>query len=129
MTVSLTTVLTLFVVLQIKHFICDFPLQTRYQVVNKGTYLHPGGILHAGIHAIGTLPVFLIVTPTLIVGAAILVGEFLIHYHLDWGKGRIMKATGWTNGQAPYWWAIGFDQLAHHLTYVAIVAVLMTTSA
>lgn len=37
-----------------KHFIIDFPLQTKYQWSNKGIYGHPGGILHAGLHGIGT---------------------------------------------------------------------------
>lgn len=41
--------------LLVKHFICDFPLQaTPWMYRNKGTYLHPGGLVHAGIHWIGT---------------------------------------------------------------------------
>lgn len=32
-----------------KHFIVDFPLQAfPYQYQNKGTYGHPGGLLHSG---------------------------------------------------------------------------------
>lgn len=37
-----------------KHFIVDFPLQWEYQWKNKGTYGHPGGIIHAALHGIGT---------------------------------------------------------------------------
>lgn len=45
----------LFILFQIKHFICDFPLQAfPYQYLNKGTYGHPGGLIHATIHYIGT---------------------------------------------------------------------------
>ncbi len=129
LTVSLATILGLFAVLQIKHFVCDFPLQTRYQLVNKGTYGHPGGILHSAIHAIATTLAFLVLTPTLIVGAVIVVGEFLLHYHIDWTKMQIMKATDWSSQQWQFWWAMGFDQLAHHLTYLAIIAVLVVTAA
>ena len=55
MTVAL--VLGTMVLLQMKHFAVDFLLQTRYQWENKGTYLHPGGLLHAGLHGLGTLAV------------------------------------------------------------------------
>jgi hypothetical protein len=34
-----------------KHAVADFYLQTAYQYSNKGKYGHPGGIIHAGIHA------------------------------------------------------------------------------
>ncbi|HZP20125.1 MAG TPA: DUF3307 domain-containing protein [Bauldia sp.] len=118
-------VLTAFVVLQVKHFLCDYPLQTGYQLRNKSTYGHPGGLLHSGIHAVGTLPVFLVITPPLAWGVAIFVGEFLLHYHIDWAKGNIIRKIGSTASDRSFWWAIGFDQLLHHLTYVAIAAILI----
>ena len=34
-------------VLMVKHALADFYLQTPYQYLNKGTYGHPGGLLHA----------------------------------------------------------------------------------
>ena len=54
MTVAVTALLAVFVVLQVKHFICDYPLQTLWELKNKGTYLHPGGIVHSGVHALAT---------------------------------------------------------------------------
>jgi hypothetical protein len=39
--------------LQIKHFICDFVLQTSRHVQFKGIYGHPAGVEHSAIHAIG----------------------------------------------------------------------------
>src|SRR5690606_34747850 len=83
--------LVVFTILQVKHFICDYPLQTPYQLKNKGIYGHPGGIIHSAIHAAGTATTFFVVTPTLALGAAILVGEFLVHYHVDWAKDQIMR--------------------------------------
>ena len=39
-----------------KHFICDFVIQTEWQVRTKGIYGHPGGAVHAGLHAVASLP-------------------------------------------------------------------------
>ena len=125
MTDPIAALLTVFTVLQIKHFIFDYPLQTPYQLHNKGTYCHPGGILHSGLHALGTTAAFFVVTPSLLLGAGIVIGEFLLHYHIDWGKAQVMRLTGATSGDSQFWWAIGFDQLLHHLTYVAIAGVLI----
>ena len=117
--------IAIFVVLQIKHFICDYPLQTLYHLRNKGTYFHPGGIVHSGIHALATTSTFLVVTPTLVLGVSIVIGEFLLHYHIDWTKEQIIRRRGWTAADREFWWAIGADQLCHHLTYVAIGALLV----
>ncbi len=122
-------VLAVLLYLQIKHFICDYPLQTHYQLVNKGTYGHPGGIIHAGIHALFTIPAFLIMTPPLLVGIGIVVGEFILHYNIDWTKQQIMKRTGWQTGNREFWWGIGADQFAHYATYLAIAAILWKTAA
>lgn len=121
-------VLAVLLYLQIKHFVCDYPLQTTYQVNNKGTYGHPAGLLHASIHALFTIPAFLIISPPLPVGIAIVVGEFLVHYHIDWSKQQIMARTGWKAVDSEFWWGIGADQFLHYLTYLAIATVLWRTS-
>ncbi len=113
--------------LLVKHCIADFFLQTAFQYKNKGIYGHPGGILHAGIHAVSTLPVFLILPPaSLAMGILIPVGEFVVHYHVDWLKEQAVKRNGWTPNTPGFWHALGIDQLAHGLTYVAIVAILIS---
>jgi hypothetical protein len=119
--------LVVLVILEAKHFICDYPLQTLYQLQNKGTYGHPGGILHSGIHVVGTAVVFLAVKPTLGLGIGILVAEFLVHYHVDWAKANWIRRRGYTANDPQFWWAIGLDQLIHHLTYIAIAGVLVGT--
>ncbi|SDB07019.1 DUF3307 domain-containing protein [Bauldia litoralis] len=125
MTDPFIALLVVFTILQVKHFICDYPLQTHYQLKNKGTYGHPGGILHSGIQALGTIAAFIAVPPTLGLGVAIVVGEFLVHYHVDWIKANVMRRAGYTSDQSQFWWAIGADQLIHHLTYVAIGGILV----
>lgn len=123
----IVALLVVFLILQVKHFIFDYPLQTAYELSNKGTYGHPGGVLHAALHALGTSAVFLVITPALAVGALILAGEFLIHYHVDWTKDHLMRWLGATAADRVFWWAIGADQLLHHLTYVAIATILVAT--
>ena len=119
------SLIAILVVLEIKHFICDYPFQTAHQLLNKGTYLHPGGVLHSGLHALFTMTAFLVVMPSLALGVAIVAGEFLIHYHIDWSKEQIIRRRGWIATQREFWWAIGIDQLLHHLTYIAIGALLV----
>lgn len=110
--------------LQIKHYVFDFLLQTAYQMRHKGTYGHAGGLLHAGLHALGTAPVFLILPPPLGTGAAIIAVEFLVHYHTDWVKERIGRRWSLVPSQALHWYVFGADQLVHQLTYLGIAAVL-----
>lgn len=129
MTEAIAALLAVLVILEVKHFVCDYPLQTVYQVTNKGTYGHPGGIIHSGLHVLGTSTAFLVITPTLAVGAGILIGEFLLHYHIDWTKDQVMRRNGLTAKDSRFWWTIGVDQMLHHLTYVGIAAILVATVA
>ena len=111
--------------LAFKHAIADFFLQTRYQWANKGRYGHPGGLLHAGIHVVFSLPILLILPPpNQTYGLAVLAAEFLVHYHCDWTKEKIVKVNGWTFTNDAFWRAMGVDQLVHGLTYIAMVRAL-----
>lgn len=116
-----TAVLLLLTLLFVKHFIIDFPLQKPYQLQNKGTYGHPGGLLHSGLHAGGTLFVlaFFISFPL-----AVLLGflDGIIHYHVDWAKMNLNKKLGYgPTTHEGFWTLLGLDQLAHALTYIGIV--------
>lgn len=112
--------------LALKHAIADFFLQTRYQWSNKGRYGHPGGLLHAAIHVAMSTPLLLMLPPvTAAYGAAVLGAEFLVHYHCDWAKERIVARAGLTPTDNGFWRAMGIDQLIHALTYVAMVRALV----
>ena len=119
-TASLKLVLLLVASLQVKHFICDGPLQTRAMVESKGRYGHALGLLHGFIHAIGTLLVLagfgFSVSTVLLLGLL----DFAIHYHVDFIKENVVRRAGWTPAQAPFWWALSADQTAHQLTYLLI---------
>jgi len=117
-------------VLMAKHAVADFYLQTAYQFLNKGTYGHPGGLLHAGIHVALTPLVYLVLAPTtLLLVLSITAGEFLVHYHTDWLKEQINRRKGWTVNDHNFWSLLGTDQLVHGLTYLAIVAALVAARA
>jgi Protein of unknown function (DUF3307) len=124
MSPGLTLVFWGFVLFEAKHFVCDFVLQTAYQYRNKGTYGHPGGLLHAGLHAAGSLPAVLISAQNGGFVAAILAAEFVIHYHVDWLKEQVNKRYGLTTRDAPFWMVFGADQLTHQMTYLAMLVVL-----
>ena len=119
-----TTMLTLFFLFSIKHFVIDFLLQFRYQWSNKGTYGHPGGLLHAGLHGIGTALCLLMFPWSTILFLAGL--DAVIHYHIDWAKMNINARMGWTaTTHEQFWWLLGLDQLLHVLTYILIIALVI----
>jgi len=122
-------VLLVLLLLQLKHFVCDFVLQTQYQMRYKGIYGHPGGLVHAGLHMIGSAAVLIVlnVTTLLQIPAMLLVvllaAEFVLHYHIDWGKEQVVKPFVAEQG-AVYWAIFGFDQFLHQATYVAIAYIV-----
>ena len=112
--------IALFALLLVKHFVCDFVLQTPWQLAQKGIYGAPGGLVHSGIHIAGTLVALIAVMTPIRVIVPVLIAEFVIHYHIDWGKEQTVRRLNWRHG-GRFWNAIGFDQLLHGLTYLAIV--------
>ena len=121
---NLALVLWGLVLFEIKHYLCDFVLQTAYQYRNKGIYGHPGGILHAGLHMMGSLPAVLILTKTAWLATALLASEFVLHYHIDWTKEQINKRCKLVVDKTLYWIVFGADQFLHQMTYVVFLAVL-----
>lgn len=110
--------------LELKHFICDFVIQSEYQVRTKGIYGHMGGFLHSGLHILGTIPALLILGADLKAMAILLAAEFVIHYHADWSKIAVDKRTQWGMDDQRYWIMFGVDQLIHQLTYIGILFVM-----
>ncbi|MBL8790529.1 MAG: DUF3307 domain-containing protein [Rhizobiales bacterium] len=115
-----TPILLLLVLFQVKHFICDAPLQTGAMVRDKGHYGRVLGIVHAGIHGAGTLGTLLLfgALPLLAVKLALL--DFVIHYHVDFSKEQIVRRAGWTTSVPQFWWALSADQMMHQLTYLLL---------
>jgi hypothetical protein len=105
----------------LKHFVVDFLLQRSYQYSNKGTYGHPGGLLHAGLHGIGAIAaLWIFADPVWCIIMALF--DSVTHYHIDWAKTKLNAKMGWgPTTHEEFWWLLGLDQLLHSLTYIAII--------
>ena len=125
MSQALASILWCLTLFQVKHFVCDFILQSRYQYMNKGKYGHPGGLLHASIHAAGSAGPVLLLTDDWELAAYLIAGEWMVHYHVDWLKEQIVKRRGLSFDGALFWAVFGTDQLLHQMTYVVMIAVLV----
>jgi hypothetical protein len=120
-------VLSLMLGFLIKHFIYDFLLQRKFQYENKGTFGHSGGILHAGLHSVGTIIVLSLVPGPTTGGQLILSGlDFIAHYLIDYTKVNLNARWGLKPDTSEWFWILlGFDQLLHGLTYILIIWLLM----
>ncbi len=118
---QLQTALLMILGLQLKHIICDGPLQTLQMVQDKSHYGKPQGLLHAAIHIVGTVVVLAVsgLPLALILGLAALDG--VLHYHIDFVKENVVKLKRWKTADGPFWWALTTDQALHHMTYVGLV--------
>ena len=136
----MTFAVCLLLCLFIKHFVADFPLQmTPWMYKNKGSFVwwkgvpiypHPGGIVHSGIHAIGTSCVVAgclaaygypeaLILP---VAQSAALTDFVVHYIIDFSKVNIGKHFGLLPTNSEWFWVLlGLDQLLHALTYFYIV--------
>ncbi|WP_297769233.1 DUF3307 domain-containing protein [uncultured Roseovarius sp.] len=109
---------------QIKHYLADFRFQTGWMVMNKGRYGHPSGLIHAALHSALSVPIFLwaglSVWQCLTLGAA----ELVLHYHIDWGKARIVRLQGIDETDPRFWRYLGLDQALHQMTYLGFFALV-----
>lgn len=134
-------IFVLLVIYQIKHFIADYPLQNKFML---GKFLPwPKFVLplaaHGAVHAIFT---FLIVICFKPIGFAIALGllDMAIHCTVDWIKanpsigGRFKPLTKETylastdeqkKSNTFFWWALGADQMAHHLTHYLLIWLIL----
>ena len=111
------------VLLFTKHFIVDFPLQTPYQYQNKGSYGHPGGLLHSIQHGLGTYAILMWITPLAYLFA---IADFIVHYHIDWAKVKLTNHFQLTPENPRFWTLLGLDQYLHAMTYIIMVSLLLS---
>ena len=102
----------------LKHWFVDFVIQTPYQWKNKGTYGHPGGLLHSGLQVLFTIPLCLFLGSWWL-----LLVEFLTHYHMDWFKMWYSKKMLYTPKDYKFWVWTGTDQLIHYMVYLIMTLV------
>lgn len=116
---EIQVILIVFFLLQVKHFVADFVLQTDRMVHEKGIYGARYGIYHSLVQSAGTFLAFAWIHPLLGIVTAFL--DFMAHYHIDWAKININKKYRYTPQDHKFWFWLGLDQLAHQLTYIFLV--------
>lgn len=105
----------------VKHWYIDFINQSMEEVHGKGIYGNAHGIMHSLKHGIATgIIMFAFIADPLF---SIILGfiDFAIHYHVDWAKININKRYNYTTEDPKFWAWLGADQLAHSLTYLGLV--------
>lgn len=107
---------------QLKHFISDYPLQNGYMLgkAKVSGWINPL-LAHSSVHAIGT---FIIVSFWSIKLAVILMfADLILHFTVDRIKTKI---GGRFNSSQPFfWWALGLDQMTHHLINYAFIYIII----
>lgn len=124
---AISQVLLFLVLFQVKHFICDGPLQTSAMVRDKGHYGRWLGFLHAGIHGTGALVALVVFGLPLKLGLGLALLDFVVHYHVDFSKEQIVRRAGWTTSVPQFWWALSADQMMHQLTYLLLAYLVFAT--
>lgn len=118
---TINTVLLLIGLLLIKHMFADFFLQTPKMLSGRGEYWHMGRAQHAGVHVLGSIIAFVIIGAPVLFTVLIVAIEWVIHFNIDFFKGKYNDAKDLNPSQSLFWFAFGVDQALHQLTYVAMV--------
>jgi hypothetical protein len=119
---SLTLVIGLMVVFQLKHFVADYPLQVPFMLRGKSrggfAWLGPLAV-HCGVHAALTLVICAVIQPRLWWLALV---DFTIHFAMDRIKASPVLLGRFHDPESrPFWFCLGVDQMVHHLTSIFIV--------
>ena len=121
---QLELVFVLMVGYQLKHFLCDYPLQVEY-MLRKG---EPGWSFfiplatHCLVHGGFTLVITFLLKPNVWWLALV---DFFAHFIMDRVKSGPKYLGRFSDKEASsYWNCFGLDQMVHHLTHIYIVWVL-----
>lgn len=118
------SLLLLYILFRLKHFGCDFLLQTDWMALTKGKPGREGWsalFTHTAIHAVGTLIITAIFAPALCWLGLV---DFVVHSVIDRVKGVFTYKKGWTPKDTIFWWTLGADQEAHNFTHLAYIVLI-----
>lgn len=118
---TVSTLLILLCLFQIKHMLADYFLQSPKMLSGRGEYWHAGRAQHAGVHVVGSIVALLIVGAPALFILVITALEWFVHFNIDYAKARYSDIKSLQPTQAGYWRAAGADQALHQLTYVAML--------
>ncbi|CUH52198.1 DUF3307 domain-containing protein [Shimia marina] len=118
---QITTILLLVAAFQIKHLVADFFLQNAKMIMGRERYWHLGRAQHAGIHAAFSAVILAVFGAHPVMIMTMVIVEFIVHFHIDWGKAKFSVDRNLTPDQPMYWYAMGTDQALHQLTYILMI--------
>lgn len=119
------SIYVIFILLFVKHWYIDFVNQSMEEVHGKGIYGNAHGLMHSIKHGVATFLIFwwfLSNWPLAIILGFI---DFVLHYHIDWTKININKKYNYTVENPKFWWWLGADQLAHQITYIFLIWIVL----
>jgi hypothetical protein len=135
---KINLIFLLLVIFQIKHFLADYPLQTRYMLgkFKPGwAYINPL-LAHVSVHGAFTFWIAWAFTGSFWFANGLALFDMVCHFTMDRIKaspdllGRFKPLTKETYFAATpqqlasnnyFWWSIGLDQSVHHLTHYVII--------
>ena len=124
--IQILALIALLIQFQVKHFLCDFPLQSKYMLGKFKPW--PDFILplamHSGTQAMGTLILLLFHRPEYWWLALV---DFAVHFPVDRLKASPALFGRWKPDNKFFWWALGFDQMLHHLTHYFFIFMILGT--
>ena len=121
---AVVLVAELSVAFAVKHYAADFLFQTSWMARGKEKPRHwvPALAVHALCHGALTLLILAVVSPRL---WWLAMADLVVHFAIDRGKAVIATTSRWQPSQPQFWWLLGFDQMLHQLTNVALVLAIM----
>jgi len=116
----------LLIAFQVKHFLCDYPLQTPYMLgkFKEVDWFAPLS-LHCFTHAAGTLIVLLLFTNSELLFIYVLL-DYCLHFIMDRVKASPKMLGRFKPDNKYFWWSLGGDQAWHHLTHYLIIYLVVT---
>lgn len=123
---DVVSIAILLVIFQVKHFVADYPLQTSYMLGKFKPF--PQFICplaaHAGVHAAFTVIIAVAYQRyDLVVSLALL--DFTTHFAIDRLKASPALLGRFKPDQKQFWWALGFDQMAHQFVMLLCALILV----
>jgi hypothetical protein len=109
----------------VKHWYVDFINQSTEEIHGKGIYGNAYGVMHSIKHGVATFLIFWWFLTNWPLAVIIGFMDFVIHYHIDWAKQNINRHWNYTPENPKFWAWFGADQLAHSLTYIFLVWVVV----
>ena len=121
-----SSIFLLLVIYQLKHFICDYPLQNAYML---GKFKESGWVkpllAHTGIHDIATFLIAFAFTNLFFLSLSLAAFDLVVHFIMDRVKASPKMLGRFDIKDKRFWWSLGLDQMVHHLTHYAIIACIV----